>query len=317
MNSRAVALGAHVLDILARPVTHIPEGQGAALVEQVRFAPAGSAAGTAVGMAKLGLSVASVGALGDDVSGALLLRMLDQYGVDTSYAVRKQGVPTSTSILPIRPNGDRPALHLPGATLEFSVDDVPWTLLETAKYLHLGGNDVMRGLGRDGAVVILKHARAWGAVTTMDMLGEGSARMLAIMAPALPFVDWFMPNLEQACRLTGTESAEEAARQLLDKGVARGVVLKMGAEGSLMMTASETVRLPAHTIDVVDTSGCGDAYCAGFIRGLSLGWTPAESMRLGTAAGALVAQGLGSDAGIEDLEQTLHFMNTTPLQGTD
>lgn len=314
MNSRAVTLGAHVLDILARPVTHIPEGQGAALLERVRFAPAGSAAGTAVGMAKLGLSVATVGAIADDVGGELLLRMLEGYGVDTSHVIRKIGAATSTSILPIRPNGDRPAFHLPGATLAFTVDDVPWTLIETAGYLHLGGNDVMRGLGRDGAVVILKHARAWGAVTTMDMLGEGSPRMLAIMAPAFPFVDWLMPNEEQACRLTGASSAEEAARQLLARGVVKGVVIKMGAEGSLMVTASEAVRHPAHAIEVVDTSGCGDAYCAGFIRGLSLGWTPRESMRLGSAAGALVAQGLGSDAGIEDLEQTLRFMDNAPLR---
>ena len=313
MSAKAVALGAHVLDILARPVTHIPEGQGAALLEQVRFAPAGSAAGTAVGLAKLGLSTASVGAIGNDTSGDLLLRMLEAYGVDTHHIVRKQGVATSTSILPIRPNGDRPALHLPGANLAFTIDDVPWTLLETADYLHVGGNDVMRGLGRDGAVIILKRARDWGAVTTMDMLGEGSPRMLTIMSPALPFVDWFMPNADQACRLTDTDSADDAARQLLEKG-ARGVVLKMGEGGSLMLTARERIRLPAYAIEVVDTSGCGDAYCAGFIRGLSLGWTPAECMKLGNAAGALVAQGLGSDAGIIDLEDTVRFMKETPLR---
>lgn len=315
MSGKAVALGAHVLDILARPVTHIPEGQGAALLEQVRFAPAGSAAGTAVGLAKLGLTTASVGAIGDDTSGDLLIRMLGRYGVDTTHIVRKNEMATSVSILPIRPNGDRPALHLPGANLAFTVEDVPWTLLENANYLHMGGNDVLRGLGRDGAVLILKHARDWGAVTTMDMLGEGSPRMLTIIAPALPFVDWFMPNAEQACRLTATQTPEDAARQLLEKGV-RGVVLTMGDRGSLMMTSQEQIRLAAYDIQVVDTSGCGDAYCAGFIRGLSLEWKPAECMRLGNAAAALVAQGLGSDAGIVDLETTVRFMNDTPLHSS-
>ena len=81
-----------------------------------------------------------------------------------------------------------------------------------------------------------------------------------------------------------------------------------------MLTARERIRLPAYAIEVVDTSGCGDAYCAGFIRGLSLGWTPAECMKLGNAAGALVAQGLGSDAGIIDLEDTVRFMKETPLR---
>ncbi len=312
MTAAAVALGAHVLDILARPVTHIPEGQGAALLEQVRFAPAGSAAGTAVGLAKLGLQVACVGAIGDDTSGDLLVRMLDGYGVNTRHLARKDGVSTSVSILPIRPNGDRPALHLPGANLAFSLDDVPWTLLEAAAYLHMGGNDVMRGLGRDGAATILKRCREHGVIITMDMLSEGSPRMLPILAPALPLVDWFMPNAEQACRLTGANNAEEAAAHLLEKGV-HGVVLTMGGQGSLLVTRQEEIHLAAHRIDVVDTSGCGDAYCAGFIRGLSLGWTPKECMRLGNAAAALVAQGLGSDAGIVNLEETLHFMNKTPL----
>ena len=88
----------------------------------------------------------------------------------------------------------------------------------------------------------------------------------------------------------------------------------MGERGSLMMTAQEKVVLPAHNVTVVDTSGCGDAYCAGFIRGLSIGWKPAECMRLGNAAAALVAQGLGSDAGIVDLDDTVRFMNEGPLR---
>jgi len=147
----------------------------------------------------------------------------------------------------------------------------------------------------------------------MDLLGEGSPRMLAIIEPALALVDWFMPNAEQACRLTGECAAREAASHLLERG-AKGVVLKMGEQGSLMMTAREKVFLPAHAITVVDTSGCGDAYCAGFIRGLSMSWEPERCMKLGNAAAALVARGLGSDAGIVDLEDTLRFMNETPLR---
>ena len=313
MTGPVVALGAHVLDILARPVTHIPEGQGAALLDEVRFAPAGSAAGTAVGLAKLGLAVASAGAVGDDTSGDLLVRMLAGYGVDTSYIVRKQGAATSTSILPIRPNGDRPALHLPGANLAYAVDDVPWPLIDRAVHLHMGGNDVMRGLGRDGAMTILKRAHDRGATTTMDMLGEGSPKMLSILAPALPFVDWFMPNADQARGLTGAKTAADAARHLLDNG-AHGVVLTMGGDGSLLVTAREKLHLAAHDIKVVDTSGCGDAYCAGFIRGLLLGWTPAECMKLGNAAAALVAQGLGSDVGVVNLDETVRFINEAPLR---
>jgi sugar/nucleoside kinase (ribokinase family) len=313
MGDTVVTLGAHVLDILGRYVTHIPEGQGSVLLDEIRLAPAGSAAGTAVGLAKLGLKVATVGAVGDDALGDVLIRALNGHGVDTTHVVRKAGVQTSASILPIRPNGDRPALHAIGANAVYSIDDVPWALIESAAHLHLGGNDSMRGLGRDGAPQILRRARDGGATTSMDILSEGSPKLLAILKPCLPFVDWFMPNSDQACKLTESDKAEDAAARLIDLGVG-GVVLTMGGDGSLLTTARERVHLPAHNVEVVDTSGCGDAYCAGFIRALRLGSPPAECMKLGNAAAALVAQGLGSDAGIRDLEDTLSFMRETPLR---
>jgi sugar/nucleoside kinase (ribokinase family) len=315
MSDIVVTLGAHVLDILGRYVTHIPEGQGSVLLDEIRLAPAGSAAGTAVGLAKLGLKVATVGAVGNDSLGDVLIDALGRYGVDTGNVVRKPGVQTSASILPIRPNGDRPALHAIGANAAYSIDDVPWPLIESAAHLHLGGTDSMRGLGRDGAAQILRRARDTGATTSMDILSEGSPKLLAILKPALPFVNWFMPNADQACKLTTTSTPEQAAIQLLLLGVG-GVVLTMGGDGSLLTTASGRVQLPAHDSEVVDTSGCGDAYCAGFIRALRLGWMPAECMKLGNAAAALVAQGLGSDAGIKDLGDAVRFMRETPLRSS-
>jgi sugar/nucleoside kinase (ribokinase family) len=315
MSDTVVTLGAHVLDILGRYVTHIPEGQGSVLLDEIRLAPAGSAAGTAVGLAKLGLQVATVGAVGDDALGDVLIRALNGFGVDTNHVVRKHGVQTSASILPIRPNGDRPALHALGANAVYSIDDVPWPLIERAAHLHLGGSDSMRGLGRDGAAQILRRARDGGATTSMDILSEGSPKLLTILKPCLPFVDWFMPNADQACKLTDSQTPEDAAMRLLELGV-RGVVLTLGADGSLLTTAGERVHLAAHDIKVVDTSGCGDAYCAGFIRALRLGWPPAECMKLGNAAAALVAQGLGSDAGIRDLDDTIRFMRETALHSS-
>jgi sugar/nucleoside kinase (ribokinase family) len=315
MGATVVTLGAHVLDILGRYVTHIPEGQGSVLLDEIRLAPAGSAAGTAVGLAKLGLEVATAGAVGEDALGDVLIRALNGYGVDTAHVVRKPGVQTSASILPIRPNGDRPALHAIGANAVYSIDDVPWALIESAAHLHLGGNDSIRGLGRDGAAQILRRARDGGATTSMDILSEGSPKLLAILKPCLPLVDWFMPNADQACKLTDSRTPEEAASRLLDLGVG-GVVLTMGGDGSLLATGRERVHLAAHDIAVVDTSGCGDAYCAGFIRSLRLGWPPSECMKLGNAAAALVAQGLGSDAGIRDLDDTIRFMRETPLRSS-
>src|SRR6266513_1777320 len=123
---RPIAMGVHVLDVLVRPVEEIPEGQGGELVEQIRITAAGSAGGAALVLAKLGASVRSAGAVGTDAVGDMLLALLERDGVDTSLLVRRDEVHTSASVLPIRPNGDRPAFQVIGANQAYGADDAPF-----------------------------------------------------------------------------------------------------------------------------------------------------------------------------------------------
>jgi sugar/nucleoside kinase (ribokinase family) len=103
-----VAVGAFILDVLGRPVTSIPPGQGSARLKEIRATAAGTAAGPAVDLAKLGAQVTAVGALGADVLGDIIVAILAGHGVGTSGLVRKPGSQTAATILPIRPNGERP-----------------------------------------------------------------------------------------------------------------------------------------------------------------------------------------------------------------
>ena len=111
---QVTVLGAHILDVLGRPVEAIPPGQGSARLTEIRATAAGTAAGTGVDLAKLGADVLAVGAIGDDLLGDMVAAAMARHGVDTSGLARKTGVQTSATILPIRPNGERPALHVPG-----------------------------------------------------------------------------------------------------------------------------------------------------------------------------------------------------------
>lgn len=104
-----ICLGVHVLDVQVRPVEAIPAGQEGQLVEEIRASPAGTAGGTAVTLAKLGATVRSAGAVGTDALGDLLASLLQRYAVDTGLLLRRDGVQTSASVLPIRPDGSRPA----------------------------------------------------------------------------------------------------------------------------------------------------------------------------------------------------------------
>lgn len=293
---RAVTMGVHVLDVLVRPVEEIPEGQGGQLVDEIRITAAGSAGGTALTLAKLGAQVRSAGAVGADAVAQMLLGLLQEAGVDTSLLVRRDDVQTSASVLPIRPDGSRPAFHVVGANATYGPDDVPWDRLGDATHLHLGGPEFMGG---EAAAQILSRAREQGIVTSADVLAPGDG-LLDWIGPALEHVDHFLPNDDQVRALTGEDDLEAGCRALLARGVGC-IAATCGAEGVLLVDADGAERVPAFEVEVVDTTGCGDAFSAGFLRGLSLGRDRVAAARLGNAAAALVAQGLGSDHGDFDL----------------
>lgn len=295
---KVVTMGVHVLDVLVRPVDAIPAGQDGALVEQIRMTAAGTAGGTALTLAKLGAEVRSAGAIGTDAVGDMLLALLERGGVDASLLVRRDDVQTSASVLPIRSTGERPALHVVGANATYGPDDVPWEVVEAADFLHLGGPEFMGG---EAAARVLGRARSAGTVTSADVLAGGDPGLLEWIAPCFGELDHLLPNDEQVLGFTGADDLVAGCRALLDRGVGC-VAATAGAEGAVVVTREETIEVAAFPVDVVDTTGCGDAFSAGFLRGLSLGLGLREAATLGCATAGQVAQGVGTDAGAYDLD---------------
>jgi sugar/nucleoside kinase (ribokinase family) len=306
---RVVSLGAHIVDILGRPVTHIPPGQGRLLLEEIRITAAGTAAGTGVDLAKLGAEVIVMGAIGDDMLADLLISLLGAYGVETRHLARKPGQRTSATMLPIRPNGERPALHMPGATSSLTLNDIDLDTIATADVLHVGAPDVLGRFGGEPLLSVLRFARERGLITTVDVLSRGDATAWGRLRPLLGYVRYFLPNEDQLAGLTGTKDLAESARMVLDLGP-EAVLVSRGADGAALITAERRVDLPAFPVDVVDTTGCGDAVTAGFITGLLHGWPIEDASWLAMAAASLVAGGLGSDAGIVDFAGTVDVLRT-------
>lgn len=312
MRPRAVALGVVILDVLGRPCLDLPPGQLGQRIEQIRLTAAGTGGGFAVDLAKLGADVVLLGCIGADEVGEFLVSLLDRHGVDTSRLSRTSAAQTSASMLPIRPNGERPAYHVVGANAAFRLDRKALTgALRGATHLHVGGADSMGDFAQEGLASALSLGRAAGATTSLDLLSarlDGDLRQA--LRAAMSLVDYLMPNDQQICELYGTDSVEEACAAARTDG-ARAVVVTLGPKGCLLVTHDRTVALPAPVVDAVDTTGCGDAFSAGFVRGKLLGWTDEDAARLGCAAGSLVATGLGSDAGIVDLSSTMAVMAAT------
>ncbi|MGO8958602.1 MAG: carbohydrate kinase family protein [Streptosporangiaceae bacterium] len=306
---RVVTVGVHILDVLGRPVETIPAGQGSTRLTEIRATAAGTAAGTAVDLARLGAQVRSFGAVGTDLLADILILAMSAAGVDASGLVRTARAQTSATILPIRPNGERPALHVPGASRELRLADIDLDAVRGCDALLLGGPDALAGLSADDLVAVVAAAASSGALTVIDVLHPGSAGDFARISAALALTDWFCPNADQLLALTGRASLDQAISDVLAHGTG-GVAVTLGGDGCLLATTRMRRHVPAIKVDVVDTTGCGDGFNAGFMTGLLLGCEPADAACLGVACGALVATGLGSDAGIASFGQVLDFLHS-------
>jgi sugar/nucleoside kinase (ribokinase family) len=296
VSPRVACVGVYIVDVLGRPVDELPRGQDSRLLDEIRITVAGTAGGTGVDLARLGADVIAIGAIGEDNLADFMLSVLEREGVAVEHLARKPGVQTSATILPIHPNGDRPAWHVLGANATLEAGDIPWGELPACDALHLGGLAALGALDGEPAARVARVARESGVLVTADCLGVKREDALEVVTPVLPYVDIFMPNEQEATALTEEPDASAAARQLRMLGAAC-VIVKRGEHGCLVVDDDGERELPAFASPVVDTTGCGDAFSAGFLRGLALGRSRRDAAALGCAAAALVAQGLGTDHG--------------------
>ncbi len=300
-------IGLYILDVLGRPVVRIPDRGNVEFIDEIRLTVAGTAGGTVVDTAKLGLKSLAVGAVGDDEKADWVLMTLQKHGVDISSMQRLAGVPTSATILNVRPNGDRPALHMRGASDHFDVPPAMYDAVFDAPIVHLGGTGLLRKLDGPASVTLLREAKARGRIVTFDLIAA-NAETAAVVLPLLPYIDYFMPSIEEAREMSGQSTPEDCARFYLDQG-AQACVFTLGAEGAFYAHSDGTRMVsPAYEIEVVDTTGCGDAFDAGFITALHHKMDVETGLRFAQAAAGLVASGLGSDAGIVSFDGTMETM---------
>lgn len=306
-------IGLYILDVLGRPVSRIPDRGNVEFIEEIRLTVAGTAGGTVIDTAKLGLRSLAVGAVGDDEKADWVLMTMQKHGIDISAMQRLPGVPTSATILNVRPNGDRPALHVRGASDHFDVAPAMYDQVFDASIIHLGGTGLLRALDGPASALLLREAKARGRTVTFDLIAA-NAETIGIVDPLLPFIDYFMPSIEEARDMSGQSTPEDCAKFYLDRGT-MCCVFTLGGDGAYFAHRDGTrLKSPAYDIKVVDTTGCGDAFDAGFIAALHHQMDRETALRFAQASAGLVATGLGSDAGIVSFEDTLKTMKNWKIK---
>jgi len=302
-----ICLGIFVADVLAKPITKIPDRGKLELFDEMELHTGGCANNTAIGLARLGISAGAMGKVGEDGFGDFVINNLRRNGVDTRGIRRTDEANTSLTFVMIAPDGERSFLHYIGANGTIKPEDIDFGLIGESRILHIGGFFLMPGFDGEPTVQVLKKAKEMGVTISLDTAWDSRGNWMKLLEPCLPYVDIFLPSIEEAKMLSGKEDPEEISLFFLDYGI-EIVGLKMGEEGSYVRTRDETVREPAYKVNVVDATGAGDAFVAGFLAGYIMGWDLKRCVRLANATGAACVTAIGTTAGIRDLDQVLSII---------
>lgn len=306
--NEVACLGILVADVVTKPFKKMPERGRLDLIDRMELHTGGCAVNTGRALAKLGVKTAVLGKVGEDGFGDFIIKTLRESGIDTKGIRRDSKVNTSGTVVLVYPDGERSFIHYLGANAAYTIDDVDWDVIGDSKLLHIGGALVLPGIDGEPTTAILKKVREMGKVTSLDTVWDAKGRWMSLIKPNLPYIDYFLPSLEEAKMLTGKNKPEDIARMFLDMGV-KTVGLKMGEEGCYIRSQDEEYHIPIYKVEVVDATGAGDAYVAGFLLGVLKGWELEKIGRMANAVGACCVTAIGASAGVKSYEETVRMIS--------
>lgn len=269
----------------------------------------GSGTNVATILARMGLKTKLMTLLGDDMLGDFLVRHCQASGIDTSSILRSKAVDTPLSIGLVRENGERGfVVSRSSGTFFFNAGDVDTSAFDGAKALVFSSIFIMPKFDGPGLRRIFSAARDRGLVVCADMMKSRDGLRLEAIREAMPYVDYFFANREEAAFLTERETEAEMAAVLLEAGVGH-VLIKNGGEGCYIRDRETQAQLPAFRNEhLVDTIGAGDNFAAGFVTGLLDGLDFAGAARFANATASISVGAPGSTNGVRSKEQVLNFL---------
>jgi len=307
------AVGFLVIDVLCRYASEMPPPGGATFVDEATMTVAGTAGATALDCAILGIKGQISARVGNDAMGNFLLAELEKHGLNTSLVQIDEHVQTSTSLLPIRPDGSRAAFFVPGTSRTYLPTEQEVTQILDARIVHLGGTGLLDTFDGAPSAALLRKAKELGRTTVFDLILANPATFEKVM-PLLPYIDYFVPSIHEAAAMAGETDPAKVAGWFKNHGVKTAILTLEGDGVYVDPEHGEPFHLPSHQIDVVDTTGCGDSFTAGVIVGLAKGWDIRETCRFANTVAAHVAMGLGSQGKLTSFDATLEAMNSWPLR---
>lgn len=308
MKKRIIVIGELNVDLIVSGLSGFPSLGQEILARDLRLVLGGSSAICAAGLARLGTKVDFLGKIGKDDYGRFIAEELRRLGVGTRHLIHDSAVRTGITISLTYPK-DRALITYLGCISEMYLEEIDLSILQRYQHLHVGSYFLQEGL-QAGLAELFHWAHLQGLTVSLDTGYDpadewGDDALLTL----LDRVDIFLPNEEEACSIARADDTVEALRQLARR--ARLVVVKRGTCGAMSLCDEEVIHSPAFQIEVVDTTGAGDSFNAGFLYAhLVLGLPLEGALRFANACGALSTTGIGGTAAQPTLEQVLAFLES-------
>jgi sugar/nucleoside kinase (ribokinase family) len=289
-----IVFGDTCVDLVVTGDDVVPRfGQVEKLVGDYAIEMGGSCCIFACQAARLGLRVGILGRVGDDGFGRLVLRRLDECGVDTRHVIVDPALKTGLGIALVQ-GRDRAILTYPGSLCAIGPEDVTDEFLASARHLHHGSYFLHTRL-RPYMPGIFRRARDFGLSTSLDINWDPDERWNSTLPDVLSLTDIFMPNDQEAIHLSGCSNLDEAAAWLRDRLPV--VAMKRGADGARLYYEREMIECTVSPASGGDSIGAGDSFDAGFLAGWLRGLSMDRCLDIACACGRSVAGAIGGLAG--------------------
>ncbi len=254
----------------------------------------GSAANTAVGLARLGCKVGFVGKVGGDREGNMLLEDFAKEGVDTEGIIRAKYGESGTVMGFVDEEGQRALYIHSGVNDSIAVEEVNKEYLSQARFLHLTS---FVGEKSFTAQKELLQTLPKTVKVSFDPGALYARRGMEQLEPIIKRTHLMMPNAIEAALITCEKDFEKAADVLIAEG-AKVVAIKLGGEGCYITNGRQRHKVKAFKVPVVDTTGAGDAFNAGFLFALLNGKSLLECGRIGNFVASRCVMKLGARTGL-------------------
>jgi sugar/nucleoside kinase (ribokinase family) len=288
-------------DLILRGDVEPAFGQVEKLIDDATLTVGSSSAIFACGAARLGLRVALVGKVGDDEFGRFMVREMNARRVNTEGIVVDPQVKTGLTVILSRGN-DRAMLTFSGSIGALRFAEVDQALVARACHLHVASYFLLDAL-RPDIPTLFDLARASGLTVSLDTNYDPIEKWNGGLAEALRRADVFLPNETELRAIAGIADTEAALDRLASGATC--VAVKLGARGAMAQRGNERATAQALPVDVVDTTGAGDTFNAGFIYGYLAGWELARALRLGCVCGSLSTRAAGGTTAQPTLAEAL------------